>query len=72
MSDNMNVGKCLRTALLYSGKSQAQLARELNLSAAQINIHCNCKTAQAGIIKRYANHFGYSVQEFLALAPGEE
>ena len=72
MSDNMNVGESLRTALLYAGKSQAQLALELKLSAAQNNIHCKCKTAQAGVIKRYADHFGYSVQEFLALTPGKE
>ena len=67
MSKPINVGASLRKALLYAGKTQAQLARDLNLSAAQINIHCKATNAQQPIIKRYADHFGYTVEEFLAL-----
>lgn len=66
----MNTGKSLRICLVKHDMSQTKLAQELNVSRASINRFCRTESMSMNSIQRFAEYFGISVNEFIAL--GEE
>lgn len=66
----MNVGRSIKILLVKHGKTQTDVARDLGVTRASVNRHCNLERASMKCIEKYADYFDIGVSEFIKL--GEE